>query len=53
MIFEKVFKEIQDSIKRMEEKMKSLEEKFELVNSNFILLFREMNKSATKNKKVI
>ena len=50
MIFEKVFKEIQDSIKRMEDKMKSLEQTFELLNSNFELLFREMNKTATKKK---
>ena len=50
MIFEKVFKEIQDSIKRMEDKMKSLDERFELVNSNFELLFRDMNKTATKKK---
>jgi len=50
LIFEKVFKEIQDSIKRMEDKMKSLDERFELVNSNFELLFRDMNKTATKKK---
>ena len=50
MIFERVFKEIQDSIKRMEDKMESLELQFESVNSNFILLFREMNKTATKKK---
>ena len=50
MIFERVFKEIQDSIKRMEDKMKSFEETFEMLNSNFELLFREMNKTATKKK---
>ena len=50
MIFERAFKEIQDSIKRMEDKMESLELQFESVNSNFELLFREMNKTATKKK---
>ena len=50
MIFEKVFKEIQDSIKRMEDKMKSFEQTFGMLNSNFELLFREMNKTATKKK---
>jgi len=34
----------------MEDKMKSLDERFELVNSNFELLFRDMNKTATKKK---
>jgi hypothetical protein len=50
MIFEKVFKEIQDSIKRMEVKVESMEQTFGILNSNLSLLFREMNKTATKKK---